>query len=233
MYSAVPLGSPEASSRTVTVNVPVPVGAPPRLNTMLARSYPPYCFRCRRAGRNHLHRHPEYPNCLARCWTQGWSAPGRLRTRQAGRPRLGATRPPGAAPPRATMTCPPAGRTRVLWKCRRTRPRRAGRIQGAGGGLAGTRYLIGESGVRRRFCAGARALRARCPACDMPSQDARWMSSPFPSSSSLFLIPCRCGRTQAAVRALRSEALDSLALSACPRTGQGVRAWSTSRFCSR
>ena len=40
--------------------------------------------------------------------------------------------PPGSGPPRATMTSPPAGGTRVLWKRRRTRPRRAGRMQAAG-----------------------------------------------------------------------------------------------------
>ena len=39
--------------------------------------------------------------------------------------------PPGSGPPRATMTSPPAGGTRVLWKRRRTRPRRAGRMQAA------------------------------------------------------------------------------------------------------
>ena len=59
-----------------------------------------------------------------------------------------------------------------------------GRIQGADGGLAGTRDPIGEQDVRRCFCAGVRAIGARCPACDMPSQDARGMLSLFPSSSS-------------------------------------------------
>ena len=40
MYSAVPLGTPDASSCTVTVNVPVPLGGTLKLNTMLSRSYP-------------------------------------------------------------------------------------------------------------------------------------------------------------------------------------------------
>ena len=40
--------------------------------------------------------------------------------------------PPDSGPPRATMTSPPAGGTRVLGKRRRTRPRRAGRMQAAG-----------------------------------------------------------------------------------------------------
>ena len=48
------------------------------------------------------------------------------------------------------------------------RPARDGRggFNRAGGGLAGTRYRIGEFGVRRYFC-------ARCSAYEMPSQDVR------------------------------------------------------------
>ena len=129
----------------------------------------------------------------------------------------------------------PAGRrdARSLEMQEKTRPRRAGRIQGAGGGLAETRDLIGESGVRRRFCAGVRALGSRCPACDIPRQFAGRMSSLCPSSSSLhpYSVPLRadtgrCSRSSfGSTRPPRPDRLSP--------DWSGVRAWSPSRFYSR